>query len=507
MHCYKMRYNLLLKVSLAIVLAVSLTGIRAAEYRDGQLYIEVLIWSGESVRISSPSGDPARITLSELESPVTREIQTPFTIVPDKAFQPSGWRFLERTEPWQESSAGVMNESFAWHDSTLMIERENLIYSERTFPDRETARKYAREVGMAEREIQVRENFNATVRLSGDKPSFLETPLHFSTAGQLSFDGSKLSYSGEFNLKIIDRKLVVTQILPLEDYVAGVIANEIGNSAPPEAMKAQAVAARTHALSLLLANRHGKDGYDLCNTTHCQVYKGTHLQNDGVRAAVAATQNEILTVGDGIADATYHSACGGKTDSSKNIWDSEPLPHLEGVVCIPEAAEYNLIREQDVRDWISAAPTMKGGSSWEASALAWSKQITREELAKNVGMRGLDHLEINRRGYSGRIIDMSFYGEKTVRLTSEYRIRQAFGSVRSSCFYLEGGYVQADNGGVVIYPDKTISIKGRGSGHGVGMCQVGALEKARAGENYMTILMHYYPGTWISRHWMENGAN
>lgn len=498
-----------LKALLAFMLAMPLVGLAAAHYSDGLLYIEVLIWSGESVRVASAGGDHLRISLSELESPLTRDIQTPFNIRAASLDQKPGWKVLERSEPLTDSSDGVLRESFTWQDSTLVIKCENLIYSERTFPDQEAAKRYAREAGMAEREIQVREDFSATVFLSGDNlaNSFWEAPLHLSTPGLISFGGSKLAFSGEFNLKIVNKEVVITQILPLDDYVSGVIANEIGNSAPREAMKAQAVTARTHALSLLLANRHEKDCYDLCNTTHCQVYKGGYLQNEAVRAAVAATRNEILTVAGRIADATYHSACGGKTDSSQNIWDGEPLPHLSGVICEAEAADYDLTREQDARSWISAAPVDAGGSSWEASALAWSKQLERTELARNVGLQDIDHVVINRRGYSGRIIDISFYGETTVRLTSEYRIRQAFGSARSSFFHLVGGYVQADNGGVVIYPDETISIKGRGSGHGVGMCQVGTLERARAGEDYMKILLHYYPGTEMSRHWMENGAN
>ncbi len=491
------------------MLAMPLVSLAAAHYSEGELSIEVLIWSGKSVLVTSAGDPPLRISLSELESPLTRDVQTPFNLRAANPDHKPGWKVLERSEPWTDNSEGVLRESFTWQDSALVIKRENLIYSERTWPDQEAAKSYARASGVAEREIQIREDFSATVFLSGTglADSFWETPLRMSSPGLISFGGSKLAFSGEFKLKTINNELVITQILPLDEYVAGVIANEIGNAAPREAMKAQSVTARTHALSLLLANRHEKDGYDLCNTTHCQVYKGGYLQNEAVRAAVAATQNEVLTVSGRIADATYHSACGGKTDSSKNIWDGEPLPHLGGVVCEAEAAKYDLTREQDVRDWISSAPAQTEGSSWEASALAWSKQLERTELARNVGLQDIDHLVINCRGNSGRIIDISLYGEKTVRLTSEYKIRQAFGSVRSSFFHLDGGYVQADNGGVVIYPGETISIKGRGSGHGVGMCQVGTLRKARAGEDYLKILLQYYPGTEMSRHWMENGAN
>ncbi len=314
---------------------------------------------------------------------------------------------------------------------------------------------------------------------------------------------------------------MLTHLLPLEDYVAGVIANEIGSSAPLEAMKAQAWRPG-HGRELLRATHHNsrekacllksaakkplikKDGYDLCTTTHCQVYKGKHLQNERVRAAATDTAGEILIREGRIADATYHSCCGGRTDSSKAIWDGASLPHLSGVLCDEAAAGYNLSAEVDARRWISVAGSKTGGSAWEASASAWIKQLGRRELAKNVGLSDIEHLVINRRGSSGRITDITFYGEKAVRYTSEYKIRQAFGGAKSSFFFIEGGFVLADNGGVVIYPLGTVSIKGRGSGHGVGMCQVGALRKARSGEDYRQILFHYYPGTEIGTNWMRH---
>src|SRR5690606_27787494 len=114
---------------------------------------------------------------------------------------------------------------------------------------------------------------------------------------------------GEFVLKVRDGKLVLNQILPLEEYIAGVIPNEIGNNSPLEALKAQAVAARTHAVSLLLYNRHSKDGYDLCSSTHWQVYKAKHLRTERIEEAVMQSAGEVIVTEDRVADATYHSSC------------------------------------------------------------------------------------------------------------------------------------------------------------------------------------------------------
>ncbi len=501
-----MRYGLIVKAILAICLAVSWVNIAAGQYRDGQLYLEVLLCSGAVASLDPESGDPVTVIFSEPDSPLTRSIQTPIKISLENGASLSGWSWLENCEPWNEDSEGILREAFAWEDSSLVIRRENLVYSEQTFTDKAAAQKFARMSGISEKNVQSVPLLNATVRVNGASGAvqYLETPLHISSSDPIWLNGTKLGFSGEFLLKAVAGQLVLTHLLPLEEYVAGVIANEIGSTAPLEAMKAQAVAARTHAVSLLLSNRHTSDGYDLCNTTHCQVYKGKFRQNEAVRSAATTTANEILTFQGRIADATYHSCCGGRTDSSKAIWDGASLPHLSGVVCDDAASGYALTMEADVRRWISNLEALEGGSAWEASALVWSKQLGRRELAENVGLADIDHLVINRRGVSGRITDITFYGGKAVRLTSEYKIRQAFGSAKSSLFYIEGGFVLADNGGVVIYPLGTVSIRGRGSGHGVGMCQVGALRKARAGEDYRQILYHYYPGTEISTHWMRH---
>ncbi len=501
-----MRSDLIPKVTLALCLALSFLGLSAAQYRDNQLYVEVLLCSGNALSLTSASGDPIMLNFLEEESPVKLSFQTPVTALLATQAAQSGWTWLEVSDPPLEEAEGVVRESFAWEDSCLVIKRENLVFSEHLFPDEQAARTAARELGIPEDRVREISLAAATVRVegAGNAVSYLETPLSFSSDAPLHLQGNGLGFSGEFVLKFADAKLLLTQLIPLEEYVAGVVPNEIGSNAPLEAMKAQAVTARTHALSLLLNNRHKKDGYDLCNTTHCQVYKGEYQQNETVRAAVAATQNQVLTINGRIADATYHSCCGGKTDSSKAVWDGDLLPHLSGVVCSEAAAAFDLSAEADLRQWITAAETTSGGSSWEDSALAWSRQIGRLELAGNLGMTDIDHIVISRRGHSGRITDITFHSERSVRLTSEYQIRRAFGSLKSSLFFIAGGYVATDNGGVVIYPNQYLSLQGRGSGHGVGMCQVGALRQAREGKNHLEILSHYYPGTVISENWTRN---
>jgi len=142
-------------------------------------------------------------------------------------------------------------------------------------------------------------------------------------------------------------------------------------------------------------------------------------------------------------------------------------------------------------------------SSWEHGALSWHKSISLNQLSKNAGLSSISRIEILQRGSSGRITKVKLIGNETISLNSEYQIRQVFGNLLSSFFYIEGPY-QVANGIVIIIPKPTIKIKGKGAGHGVGMCQVGALRMARKGTKYEEILQHYYPGTTINKDWIDD---
>lgn len=498
--------NLIFYLIISFVFLV-FSGLHAAAYHDGELFIEVLLCSGQKISLTAESGI-VEIDFQEADSPVSRIFHTPLNISLENPATMMNWGYLERVEPWDDDSDGYLRESFKWQDSSLVILRENLVFNSHSFSDKASALAWSKANNKDEKQITALPLQSPTICINsaGGNRTYLETPLHFTASEPIFLGGVKLGFSGEFVLKIVGSNMVVTHLLPLDEYVAGVVPNEIGPGAPLEALKAQAVAARTHALGLLLNNRHKNDGYDLCNTTHCQVYKGKHQQNDAVREAVFSTQHQVLVLENRIADTTYHSACGGKTDSSGNIWGGETMPHLWGVDCFPEAASWDFSNEIQARHWIADMALVQGGSSWENSALSWTKEISLGQLAKNLGLNKLDHLVINRRGYSGRIIDITFYGNKTVRLTSEYKIRQAFDNARSSFFYIQGPFVEDDDGRVVIFPRGTLSLKGRGSGHGVGMCQIGALRMAREGRDYDEILTHYYPGARVWENWMEYGT-
>ncbi|MCB5229539.1 MAG: SpoIID/LytB domain-containing protein [Candidatus Cloacimonetes bacterium] len=468
--------------------------LQSAEIRDDALWLEIYLADGAQLNLNAVDTQLPVFTITEQTSPISRQVQGHLKISFMNWDKLPFWGLLNRIEPLtsaMDDGDYAMRQSFVWQDDALVLKREKLVFEPQSFHSQTSALDYAQQTGVPAQQVHAIPMLNATVKVvAGDKDYYFETPLHIQSQQEIRIGEQRLSFGGEFIIKAMGEKLLITHLISLEDYIAGVIQNEIGSGAPLEALKAQAVTARTHAVSQLLYNRHRGDGYDLCNSVHCQVYKGRYLSNANIVRAVEETAKEVLITEHRIADATYHSSCGGKTDSSANIWKSTPLEHLMGVTCLDEAEKYDLSTEQGVRRWIDVVINDPQASSWERANLGWKRDVSRSRLAQNLGLKSVSKIEILKRGHSGRIILMRITGNKTVTLDSEYRIRQAFGGLPSSLFYI------AKSG-------STITLKGKGAGHGVGMCQTGTLRLAREDWTYDAILEKYYPGTTLYKDWVN----
>lgn len=481
----------------ALVILVLLFGVLgAAEIRDSQLYLEINVAVDKQIFIS---GNSFSIQAQDPLFGSDYSGSVRITLPPSK--EESRFGIIQRVvdESVRGYMQGVPSSKFVWEDGKLALKNEYTIYLDQSFTSYGDALQLAQMMGYPESNIQQIPVVNASLRIDSSygAQEYFESPIHIFAEDGIQIDG--ITYKGEFIVKVLNDKLVLNHILPLENYIAGVVPNEIGNSSPMEALKAQAVAARSHAVSLLGYNRHLKDGYDLCNKTHCQVYKGEHLQNDAIQDAVMQTAGEIIYIDNKVADATYHSSCGGKTDSSTLIWNGTPLSHLSGSTCIEAARNIDLSLEAQAIKWINTPLDTNGMSSWEKATMNWQRSISKEQLAKNLGLNYLSSVQIVRRGTSGRILSMKFFGDRTIDLSGEYKIRQAFGGLPSSLFYIQGISSRSKHS-----LGNQITLKGRGSGHGVGMCQLGVLRKARAGEEYASILQNYYPQTTIITNWMKD---
>ena len=272
-------------------------------------------------------------------------------------------------------------------------------------------------------------------------------------------------YHGALSVEIDNgrRTMRLVNYVPLEDYVASVVASEYQFN-EMEGVKAQAVLARTYALRA--AGNH--NFYDLVDDTRAQVYEGAERETDVTRSAAEATRGQVLTYRGDLVEALYYSSSGGHTASNEDIWNTRPLPYLRG--------------RPDPYD--SAAPDHR-----------WATSASAGELLRALGSRfgGLvTGFEIARRADSGRALNIRLLGSSPRTVTaSQFRsvVTSTFGSrtLRSTHFTAERR-------------GNRYAFNGRGFGHGVGMSQFGAREQARQGRSYRDILSFYFAGTGIDFH-------
>lgn len=312
-------------------------------------------------------------------------------------------------------------------------------------------------------------------------------------------DDRKAVYKGEFELSVdSEGGLSLVNVLDLEDYVAGVVPYEIGALSPFEALRAQAVVARTAALSSL--GRHEEHGYDLCATTHCQVYRGAgaELAYPAVRDAVDSTSGEVLFYG-GVAarGANYHACCGGLTESAGDLWGTD-VPYMHTVRCNREPYStddgFDMSQEEEVLRWIQTPDP--DDNCYGSNGYRWKVEYSQEALAKilepvigvDARVESLEVVARTPRGAAVRLVVHTSAGDYEV--AGEYGIRAALGGTR----VIKSGVfvVSAD-----ANPPTKFEFEGAGYGHGVGMCQYGARAMALAGNDYISILEKYYPGATV----------
>jgi len=312
-------------------------------------------------------------------------------------------------------------------------------------------------------------------------------------------------YRGEFELACgKSGEMLVINTLDLEDYVAGVAPYEIGAGAPFEALKAQAVVARTEALAL--AGRHNNEPFDACSSTHCQVYRGASAELDrpDVRRAVESTRGETLFWGGRPAPgAKYHACCGGVTENAGALWRFD-VPYMVGVDCGvlgPEAPTRGAaaIRDEEALRKAIATPN-PGDFCYGSNGYRWKVEYTAGQLAAVLApvIGRSEHpesrvvqvavVERTPRGSAIRVRVTTTEGE--YEIAGEYAIRSALGGTVT----IKSGVFVVDTEGD---PPSAFVFSGAGYGHGVGMCQYGARGMARAGYNYRAILEHYYPDTTV----------
>jgi stage II sporulation protein D len=245
--------------------------------------------------------------------------------------------------------------------------------------------------------------------------------------------------------------------VPLELYVARVLAGEGEPNAPDATQQALAVAIRTYALFNI--GRHQRDGYDLCDAVHCQVPRAATANS---RRAAMATAGRILTYRGAPAEIYYSASCGGRSEVGAEVWPTATVPYLRSI-------------KDDVHD----------------DDVPWTLERSLPEVQavlERDGFTGrLKNVQVGSRNKSGRAAVVKLSGMRPDRMRGE-QFRAAIGTtvLRSTAFSVKK-------------TDDTLRFTGRGYGHGVGMCVIGAGRRARRGETMTEILNTYYPGLKIEQ--------
>lgn len=320
--------------------------------------------------------------------------------------------------------------------------------------------------------------------------------------GVLKYNGS--SYRGSLRLTSDGVRLQVLNQLSLEDYVKGVLPSEMSPGWHEEALKAQAVAARTFAMYNRSNGGHKASGYDLCSSSHCQVYSGMAAETEATSSAVDATRGQVMYYEHQVIYAAFHSSSGGATENSEEVWGTYQ-PYLCSVTDDDSKSPYH--------DWTARFTVAQVEKQLASSGKGVGKlqAISLTPLSSSGSVTG--------RTASGRAYGVKFSGSSgTVTITGE-QARTIFG-LKSAMFNIrtersvklpttgssqkaaasakgsQGTFTAAPaamkGSAMKLNGSETVIFDGHGFGHGLGLAQYGAKAMADKGSRYDEILHHYY---------------
>lgn len=314
-----------------------------------------------------------------------------------------------------------------------------------------------------------------------------------------------LAYNGTLECRFESSGLLcLINELDIEDYLASVNSSEMTADSPADLLRAQTVAARSTLLATS-GRHHADEPFDICADDHCQCFRGTGVIQEESRQAVAETAGQVLSWEGAICDARYSKSCGGITEAYEHVWENQSVPYMVSLRDTLEPSD--LPRpgsEHEWQAWILADEDVCCNTERHAppASLAaceglyrWTVRTTRSEVAAQIRATTgaefdlLFDLSAVSRGDSGRIEQLNVTTDRgSFMIGKELVIRRA---LWKNCLYSSAIFFEWD--------DEALLIHGKGWGHGVGLCQLGALHMAREGRNWTEILAHYYPGSRLCR--------
>lgn len=317
--------------------------------------------------------------------------------------------------------------------------------------------------------------------------------------GFVTVDGK--SYRGTFELKADGKgRLNVVNWVPTEDYLYGVIKAEMMASSPLEALKAQAVAARTYAL--LNRDAFQARGYGLKANEQSQMYGGVGSEDPRTSRAVDETRGVVMIHDGKLIMALYSSACGGATENNEDVWRAAPVPYQRSVVCpgcqdAPQLDWTTRFDYQTIRQRLMAfqwdVPPIQD-IAFTRTRTGRVKDVLLQTSKGTVRVPGNNfRLIVDRRAIKSLKVAGPDHGRIPPRVAARDMEPGSPAADDSAIRNIIGSYMRSEIGTGVL------ELRGRGAGHGVGMCQHGAAALARSGRSCRAILTHYYRGIQLRR--------
>lgn len=277
--------------------------------------------------------------------------------------------------------------------------------------------------------------------------------------------GSRFYRNGIIVWRNANHTLTLVNLVELEDYLKGVLPWEVNPKWTMEVLKAQAIASRTYALFKAIENKDSR--FDVSKGVMSQVYGGKNSEHSVTSEAVDATRGQILTFKGELFPAYFHSTCGGATTDAEYQWDIEPHPALKGVQC-------EFCRGSKHYRWEVAIP---------------KKEILAKLKKNRIILPSLDQIDADESDRFGRIRKFKVAGGGV-----EHKIRANDFRLWVDPAKLKSTLIQE-----IRAEDDSFVFRGKGWGHGSGMCQYGAKGLSDLGYSYRDILEYYYPGSKVTQ--------
>ncbi|TDP90652.1 SpoIID/LytB domain protein [Halanaerobium saccharolyticum] len=295
-------------------------------------------------------------------------------------------------------------------------------------------------------------------------------------------------YRGNMIIKGEGEEFTLINQVELTPYLVSVVPSEIYASWPEEALKAQAVAARSYTLSNL--GRHSSDGYDLCSSVHCAAYNGIMSENERTTEAVLSTQGESAVYEGRVIEAVFSSNSGGFTERSDQIWSAD-LYYLRGANQMKNDDYEFPLAPVELQQWLLSSPESYS-KDFGSSNYRWQLRVPAEVIEYRSELNKIRKIEVNQRAQGGTITSLSIYSDQESKDYSVSQIRRVLGGLKSSRFYFDSHY---DQNGYL----KELYVYGSGWGHNLGLDQSASAGMGAAGWNYQEIIKHFYPGVEIEK--------